>query len=291
MKTVDIETLLRWAYREELPKAAVERAAPMGRVAPAGHRNAYDAVARAGELLAVIQEPDVVNRYGVLPLLDRAPDDPHPDAIAVSDAVEALAKVGAYMPEGWSPLSDMGDLGPEGEAAIVRGMALLTTDALGGHVQLRRPLSRLVIRHALLGGEPVWQAERPERRTIMEYGRAKWFRRITMVTDGAFGPATYEVEIDGFDFKRRRPYADAYRKVVLVPDPAEVVRARAEYELWHGALVMIAEDLAGAGLVAHRVTPPARPSRPWEGEPTPGPRILPSLQFAPDGQNGNVIAA
>lgn len=268
MKRIDIEALVRWAYRDELPKVAAS--APT--FAPV-MRPAWDAIAKLGTLGTVIQE----NRYGVV-ALPCASDEPHPDALAVADAVARLDALVFDIPEGWAPLSDMGDLGALGASAVAQGLASLTTTDETGATRLRRPLSRLVIRQAVLGVAPEWRSEVPSVVLVTKSGGGPaWFRRVAMVGDGAFGPATYEVEVDGFDHRRRRPYADAYQKRFLDPDMVPLVTSRAEHELWQGALSMLADDLAEAGLTAHEVLPPSRPARPWEVATSEAPRILPSL--------------
>lgn len=273
MKTVDIEQAVRWAYRDELPKARAldEHMA----VLPGGFGTPWGSVSRYGELLEVVQQADVRNRFGLFPDVIEA-GEPHADAVVIADAVEALADCLFEMPEGWNPLADMGDLGVEGGAAIARGLARLTMKDEAGNTVLRRSPAQLVIRHAILGGAPVWEADAPER--ILQqgpHGKPLWFRRLALVSEGAFGPTSYEVEVDGFDHKRRRPYADAYQRVLLVPDPADAVAARAEYEIWHGALSVLAEELPRV-LRSRAVAPPARMPRPWEVA-DPERRILPSL--------------
>ncbi|MBP2147945.1 hypothetical protein [Xanthobacter flavus] len=289
-KTVDIEALLRWAYRDELPKAAAEG----DETFVFRLRTGWGGVEKMGELLALVQEPDMCNRFGLFP--DAMEREPHPDAVAVFDAVERLGELVYAMPEEWNPLEDLGDLGADGPAAIARGIGLLTTtkafDAAGAEVsahampgesgavrkvqQMRRSPARIVIRHALLGGCPPWEAERPERAVVMHpMGRGPaWFRKITVTSDGAFAPARYEVEVDGFDYSRRRPYADAYQKTFLDPDPVDIVVSRAEYEIWHACLASLVSDLQG--LSAHHVLPSLRAARPWEDREQ-GNRILPSL--------------
>ncbi|MFG1246781.1 hypothetical protein [Xanthobacter flavus] len=272
-KTVDIEALLRWAYREELPKAAAA-----GSRLVVGFKTGWGGVERFGELLAVIDEPDIRNRYGLVPD-GTASTDPHPDAVRVHDAVMALRRCELEVPEDWNPIADMGDLGPEGAAAVVRGLAGMTIINDKGARVLRRSVARIVIRQAILGGAPDWEGETPERHVVCAHGKPQWFRREVVVTDGAFGPASHEIEVDGFNHSRRMPYADAYTKMVLDPDPAPVVQGRAEYELWRGALDLLAEDLA-EGLEAHKVLPSDRSARPWEA-PDPERRILPSLLVPP----------
>ncbi|MBS7699183.1 MULTISPECIES: hypothetical protein [unclassified Chelatococcus] len=79
-RTMDIETLLRWAYREELPKALGSASGPSDSI-----RSGWAGISSYAQLLAVID----YNRYGVLPDLT-ALDGPHVDAVRVFDAVRAL---------------------------------------------------------------------------------------------------------------------------------------------------------------------------------------------------------
>ncbi|MGQ3671207.1 hypothetical protein ACT6QG_02295 [Xanthobacter sp. TB0136] len=184
---------------------------------------------RFGELLAVVQEPDIANRYGLAPIAGLGDAEPHPDAIMVHEAVEGLAECHFALPEGWDPLADMGGIdafGREGWASLGRALGLLATENAAGELDLRRPPQRLIIRQAILGGSPVWEAEAPERRVVSEYGRAKWFRRARIEADGLSGPSSYEVEVDGFDYRRRRPCVDAYQKFELATPPSSGLQRR-----------------------------------------------------------------
>ncbi|OYX15039.1 MAG: hypothetical protein B7Z15_01870 [Rhizobiales bacterium 32-66-8] len=289
MKRVDIETLVRWAYRDELPKVAARPA----RLGPSGLVSGAAMWAKLHVLNTLVQEPDIANRYGVLPLLDDSPDDVHPDAVRVAEAVEGLARLEVCVPDAWHPLGDMGDLGPEGADAVRRGLDRLAPVTSSGARIVRHALSRLVIRHAILGAAPSWQAEVPTRRMVCAGGKPKWFRRAIYTTDGAFGPVHQTLEIEGFNAARQRPFPGAYRKFELDPDPVTAVVERGEHELWVSALALLAETLSGA-LTAHVPLPPARPARPWEGEAEKA-RILPSFAIsAPDAlgsENKNSIAA
>lgn len=278
MKRIEIEALLRWAYRDELPKAA---AAGGDRLA-VGFRSGWGGVEKWGELLTLVQEPDIRNRFGLVPDY-LATTEPHPDAVRVHEAVERLRLCGFEAPAGWNPIADLldaaGDLGTHGTAAVARGLAALTMVDVTGRTVLRRSVSRLVMRQAILGGCPAWEGDVPELRQETAHGKVRWFRRVVLEVEGAFGPALEEIELDGFDAKQRMPFPDAYTKSFLDPDPAPVVEARAEYELWRGALDLLAEDLAH-GLEAHAVLPSPRSPLPWE-TPDPERRILPSLLVPP----------
>ncbi len=279
MRRMDIEALLRWAYRDELPKAAARG----GESLAVGFRTGWGGVERYGELLAVVQEPDIRNRFGLVP--DGTDGEPCADAVAIHEAVERLGALVFDLPEGWDPLGDMGGagaFGAEGHGAVAQALASLTLVDAAGHTVLRRSPARLVIRHAILGGAPEWEGERPERKVVSgANGKPRWFRRVRQVSDGAFGPAACEVEMDGYDLKRHRPHPDAYQKFFLDPDLAPVVRARAEYEIWHAALGHLEAELADS-LSARALLPWSRPARPWEGEgEAPAARLLPSLLTPP----------
>lgn len=259
MKPIGIEALLRWAYVDELPNGEVDR------VGPASTISNWSSAANYLELLADVDSADVRNIYGLAPT--RLEREPHPDAVTVFHAVSTLEGALFDAPAGWNPLDDMGDLGEDGAAAIQRGLARLTT-TVDGETRLRRPVVNLVLRHAICGGAPVWEAEPSEAKLVTANGKPCWFRKIVEEVPGAFGPVRLEVEVDGYDGRRQRPFPGAYRKTVLVPDPAEAVAARAEYQLWHAALAHLATMLI-VSLEAHEVLPPALSARPWapDGEP------------------------
>lgn len=287
MKTIGIEALLRWAYCEELPKAE----AIGGAVGAAGPRTPGNHWGRAGEMRSLLAIVDATyNRFGVVvdPL---ALEPPHPDAIIVGETVAEVAGLDLDLPEGWCPLGDFVAAGAmtaeEAAAATVRGLArVLRVDADGRRAAGER-LVRLVMRHAVQGGAPAWEEEPPERKLVSSHGKPKWFR-MTQVWVGAVdgeGNAIegmgrwVDVEVDGFNPKRRMPWPDAYQKHVFDPDPADAVVARAEYELWRAALAFLAADLAGR-LTAHVVTDSPRAVMPWvEGE---GAGVgLPVVRLAP----------
>lgn len=249
-----IDQLVRWAYREELPKAQP--------VMPnLGLSNAWNSIASLAALGQRVQEPDVRNRYGLVPDLV-AQNEPHPDAVAIWASVQDLADMVLTLPEDWNPLSDMGDLGPQGAAAIRRGFDRIFAPSNSRPVarqvgnmrrfvlqrtaaepmRLRRSASELVQHHAIMGTFPDWRADKPERCVVKHSnGQPKWFIRETIET--AAGVAEYEA--DGMDRKLKRPKPNAFQKHYLDPDPSIAVAARAEYEIWIAAMASLAEDLVG----------------------------------------------
>lgn len=266
-KPIDIEALLKWAYCEELPKAVERQGGPLALAIGRG----WAKVESYLQLLTVID----VNRYGVVP--DVGQDgEPHPDAVEVYLAVCALEALDLDLPDAaeWQAYDDLGDLGPEGLASASKALASMVMIDADGRRRLKRTPRRLVEKHAILGGHPDWECEQPERRFVKERGKDKWFR--TIMVDQADGTKR-EVEVEGYDQGRQRPFVDAYRKMELSPDPTEALVYRAEYEVWRAALDVLIEDLADV-LTAHRLTPSVRTWRPWEaGERAREPRVLADL--------------
>ena len=270
MKTIGIEALLRWAYCEELPKAEAIGDA-IGRCAPREPGNHWKGTASVGALLTVVDAR--YNRFGVV-ADPTALSPPHNDAVAVGALVAELAALELDVPEDWCPLADFVLAGAmtedEAAAATVRGLArVLRIDAEGRRTVGERA-ARLVIRHAVLGGAPDREAEAPERKVVSAHGKPKWFRMM-QVWSGAVDAdgnavaglgAWVDVEVDGFNPRRRIPYPDAYQKQFFDPDPADAVVLRADYALWHAALGFLVAELGRAGL-ACTVGDSARPAMPW----------------------------
>lgn len=264
-----IEDLLRWAYRDELPKDDAPSHIDMP-----GYGGAWGGIERYGELMTLVDEP--VNCWGVVPNF-LAGGRPHPDAVAIGEAVMDLDAYTLDLPEDWSPLSDMPDLGALGEGAIGRAVDRATTLGADGRTRRLKTSPSFLIRRCAILAPPDWHGETPEVKLVTgANGKARWFRRSVIVSD--VGP--YECEVNGFNERRRRPYDDAYQKSYLDPDPMAVAVARAEYEVWHAALDLLVIELDGV-LDAHQALATNHPARPWEGEEGRIPRILPDLTPQP----------
>ncbi|GJD51100.1 hypothetical protein OPKNFCMD_3851 [Methylobacterium crusticola] len=267
-KRIGIEDFLRWAYRDELPKAQPDP----GLLGPAGYRGGMGGLERMAELGVRIDVPD--NRYGVVPNAWGG-DDPHPDAVRAAHAVEALHALELELPDGWNPIADMGELGTLGPAAVQRALHGLCFTHASGRRTLRPHATprRLVFRHALLGGTPDWEGEAPVIALVTGgNGKPAWFRRETVMGEGG----AYEIEVDGMDRKRRLPHPDAYQKPSLSPDPVETIMGRGEYEIWRSVLDLLHADLAPQ-LTAFTLEGCARPMRPWETGDLPKRRVIHSL--------------
>ncbi len=272
-KRIAVDALVAWAYRRELPKASGVATGPAG--FPVG----WGKVSEWVEELSLAGLDD--NRYGVAPDLT-AQSEPHPDAVRVHEAMLRLEAEFAEveLPEGWSPLADLGLSGPHEARAIGQGLALATRVLPDGRRVMRRSPRQLVFRAAILGA-PDWMIERPVERVVTEFGRPKWFLRETTTicapaVSGGEVCETIEREVDGFDRKLRAPKPGAYQKTFLDPDPAEGVAGRAEWEIWIAALDALRSLLDG--LEAHEATPCGLPARPWEGGGVYTGRILPDLR-------------
>lgn len=271
MKTIAIDDFIRWAMNDEWPKAAAQRfRAPPGPKPPG---SAWGKVAdwRVGG----------VNCFGVVEDLGAA-KDVHPDAVALFDALAVLDEAEVDLPEGWSPMADVAATARDGasEQDVANALAGVRARALDiathvdreGRRKVKGRAREIVLRRAGLRdrpGEETWRCEAVEVRALRRNGQPAWFMRQRVVINGM----VEEVEVDGRDHKRHRPYAGAYRKWVVAPDPALAVVARAEYEVWWWSLALLVDELAGR-CAAHDVVMSGAPMRPWEEGARPARKII-----------------
>lgn len=271
--SIDIEDLLTWAYRVELPKV------PAAPVSPSALTPGWSSMGHFAELLAVVDGADVRNVFGVTP--DRtALTGPHDDALRVAAAVDALDGLLVDAPADWWPFGDMaapdawGEVGRKVVADVLERMCVAGE---AGARWFKHSPAWLVRKHAMVATCPDWEAETPEYRLVRGgNGKAKWFvkRLVAQVVNDEI-VAYAEHEGDGYCASRKRPFPDAYHKMELVPSPFYAACDRAEYEVWHAGLVVLADALRDS-LSVHRVTGPRRAARPWEAS-TAQSRILPSI--------------
>ena len=272
-RSLDIESALRWAFRDELPKTA-ERENPGEApdfLAKPGY--GWGAIESYAELLTKVD----VNRYGVVPDIGYL-SDPHPDAIMIGDAVRSLALCELMIPEGWNPLGDMPGLGMVGEAAVAKVLASDAVVTEAGTTRLRTSPSALVTKYAILGryGCPEWEVDVPELKIVSANGKPKWFMQREQWSKSCDKrDVSHMVEVDGYNERAKRPYPGAYRKHILSPDPFLGILGRAEYEIWHAALSTLTEDLMPK-LTSVALQPFTRAVRPWMDDVLP-PSLVPSL--------------
>lgn len=267
-KTVDIEDLLVWAYRTELPKAQADAGALPG---PACAAPAWNGVTEMGELGTIVD-----NRYGVVP--DRtATTEPHEDALHVAWAVEALEGAELDVPEDWWPFGDMAtaeEWGDLGRAVVAQALERVSHVGEDGARRFKGSPAWLVRRYAIMGECPVWEIDEcPARRMVKgANGKARWFVRRTIEVEAG---GTMEIEGEGYNATRQRPYPGAYNKWELHPSPFPTAIDRAEYEVWHAALTLLAAEI-GDTLTSRIVIGPRRPARPWISG-MPQPVVLPCI--------------
>jgi hypothetical protein len=249
-KLIDIEKLLQWTYRQELPKLQFLGAGLSGRWGNFAMLGTCVSGGRGG------------TSYGSL---DVGP--PHPDAGVIHRAVMALDGLEPVLHDGPEVL--LSDMPPD--------VQTLAGDALK---RFRVQLSTLVMRFARMGERPDWRAEVPERKLVCSRnGKPSWFVQRSIRHDRIGGGAVeMPYEADGYDPVGKRPLPGAYRKYVYDPDPALIVDLRADYLSWHAALCWLVEELAGK-LTSWQPTGPSFSSRPWEDGETRPPRILPVEGF------------
>lgn len=250
MRRMVIENTLRWAYREELPKSRQG----VGIGGPAAVRSPGAIVDMVAETWAL---PD--NAYGVV-LDPTADEDPHPDAVAIHEAVLRLDDADVAIPADWDGHGAVDLHGGEDQvmARVLDGLTRMDGD--GARI-LRVQPSQLVRTYAIVG-LPDMIIDPPELKfEVGATGRPKWFRRSIVVTE----TGSYEVEIDGYDAKRKRAHVDAYRKSYLDPDPVPSLINRARVEIWRAALDLLFEALEGR-LASISLMPTAYGPRPWEDD-------------------------
>lgn len=288
-----IVDLVRWAYRDELPKRP---RLPAGPALPSG---AWDAVSRWAEELSLAGLDD--NRHGVVPDL-LSETGPHDDALAIHDAVVALDACALALPADWSPLADWPQALAESAPAramlarVIDGVTVASNErprvvvedgpnltrarhvrAQGrGDLRLRFAPSRIVFRAAILGA-PDWYAPPPAIEPLRDAaGRPAWFRHREVPFDGPDGTVYEQIEVDGWDERRKLPHEGAYQRFALAPDPSAAIEDRAMHEIWHACLCDLAQTLAGV-LTSARPIAPTFSARPWEEAQTREPVILPDL--------------
>lgn len=265
MRVMGIEQALRWAYVDELPKAP----SLSERLTPAKWPRGWESVEHFGDYLAVVDiSPRPENAFGLAPDFSGA-DVPHEDAVRIHEAVTELNSCPVAVPDGWDPLSDMGDLGALGHEAVEHALERIAPVESNGERWMKARPAALIQRHAILGGTPDWEGYPIRRRIVTSLnGESLWFRLEEVgvsPADDKLGIASeyITVEVDGFNRSARRPYRDAYRKEELFPDPAHLIMHRAEYEIWHQSLERLTEVLVGK-LKTIIVTPTSHLQRPWE---------------------------
>ncbi|MDX7953371.1 hypothetical protein P7D22_19590 [Lichenihabitans sp. Uapishka_5] len=232
-RVMDVEDVISWAFRDELPKRSRDRVSEPCQVSP---------MFRLGQYGVRIdnwhREPGFPTIMG----------DPHPDALKVEAAVESLARFVEM------PIEDGLDLAPD-----------LAAFGIDEHDAMRRALRQVVsttVGFAKLRKRPYWHDKTYPMPVHTDGGRPRCYRWATMV-DGTVtgGEVEYEclVPVEG----NRGTYpSGSHSPLRFDPDPRGMVEERAEYAAWWAALDLLAADLS-ARLDTIAVLPPSAPQRPW----------------------------
>jgi hypothetical protein len=133
-RSVEVERLLHWAYRDELAKCDISSA-----------EGVWDAIEQYGQRGGIDPGHGAAQRYPHFGL-------PHPDALKIESAVAALKDVALD----WDASRDsiMGDAG-----ALLSYRDVILVRSL--------PTAALVTMHARMGTRPDWESERPRPRPVM----------------------------------------------------------------------------------------------------------------------------
>lgn len=215
-RQLEVEALLRWAYRDELTKRHSSTAeSGWDHIEEYGRRGGVGPTGTGKRSVSFDQ------RYNLGPV--------HPDAVAIEQAVGALAD----QVIDWHASRDaiMGDWG-----ALLSHRDILSVSTLR--------TAALVTMHARMNNRPQWEE------TI---SRPTW----KMAERGPPRPA-----IVG-KCRGRLEYSEgAYCPLVWEPSPMAIAAVRVDYLAWHRGLQELARTLE---LEAHQVLPPEAPEQPWLG--------------------------
>ncbi len=237
MKTkIDIEKLLQWALREELPKGQAVSASP------------WDLITRYCALGVRVD----VSAHG----LGFVAGEPHADALIVAEAIQSLETSARF--------ADRVEVEPLfGEFFGIAGEAVGAIMSASFNPQL------IVISHATMGTRPSWKFELPDPRqrfyeTVNARGEVRTYPLVMgfdrdgdlVIMHKNSGRARKRDGEYTFSMSPRSPldWCD--------PQPLSVAHARAQFVAWHSALNALAADLAGR-LSDFEPLPLALPLLPW----------------------------
>lgn len=254
MKKMDIENLLQWAIREELPKAQSKAANPAG------------LVSQFGRLADLGVRIDVSRR--AFDLVDR---EPHPDALAVAEAMRQLEPLVLTAQECATLLTDyvaLDTFDQLGEAAGLRRFGP-TANAMAG-VE-RRAMTHLIVcahnRETMAYLREWWPHEAPRPQQYVHHSAPdRTGRRPGAVMYGRDPHTGEPIQLDRSALRKARKQDLMPRSLLSWHGPSvpELLDARVDYVVWHRALTTLVARLSVPGVLSdHEVTGPAAPAEPW----------------------------
>lgn len=253
-RELDVEKLLQWAYREELPKRITSASG-----------SSWDRLSQYGSLGGINpKDHNMPQRYAHV-------GEPHPDALRIEYEVAQLPELIIDWPDSTEAI--LGELAP-----LVAINQLHKPDPVpgpttrsgwrtkGGQWRSRENRPRdmilvnrlntaaLITMHAAKGTRPDWADEHPQPMYIQADRRP---------------PGTPAVV---GDCRGRNLYATgSYCPLRWEPSPLSIAQLRADYWCWYRGLERLTEQLELEDYIA---LPPAAPGMPWWGEREPPRRIF-----------------
>jgi hypothetical protein len=254
-KPIDIEKLLQWTVRDEIPKGLPVSAEIGVAITRRGRPRMFSVAAN-------FVERGSVDSFGFVP------GSPHADALIVSDAIRDL-ETSARFNEASEVLPLFGEW---------RGIA---GDAVTAIMSAVFDPRSIVISKAAQSSRPKWHFECPTPyRMMIPFRDAAGAHRDRPLVHGtdADGDIIYLQPRRG-----RAAMRDGVYDFTMSPrsplqwgkDPSmiSVGHARAEYVAWYGALITLAKALKGK-LAEYEPTAPALMPMPWITGQTPASRVL-----------------
>lgn len=262
-KQIDIEKLLQWAMREELPKGQRVAASP------------WDMITQFAALGVRVQTSGYCgDGFGF------TPGAPHEDAITVAAAMKGIDTKATF--------KHLADAAPLFTGLVLDG-ELIDARAIAGDAMRSIMLASfdprsIVISNATMGTRPKWKFEHPTPHQMFSQERnARGELRAIALVHG--------VDSDGYEIaikknRGRKAMREAFdlsmtpRSPINWHDPSllHIGECRAEYVAWHHALTRLALDLAGK-LKEFEPMAPVAAALPWITGETPTSRIVARRDF------------
>lgn len=245
-RQVEIEALLRWTYRDELPKRQTSSA-----------EGIWKRLEQYGYLGGVDADPGhgAAQRYPHFGL-------PHDDAFTIEKAVAKLgdaaidwAKEGAVIMGDLIALADPRPPSARPKRETIIGYNDRHADKIGWRTEKVKPREFIMVRtlrtanlvavHAQMGTRPMLDMPRPH-----------WI-------EAERGPRN-RPKLVGECRGKDHYSTGSYSPLQWLPSPLEVAQDRADYLAWWRGLAQLAASL---DLAAHEVLPPEAPEFPWNEPP------------------------
>lgn len=254
-RSIDIEKLLQWAVRDELPKGSAVTDDIGGIIARRFRRREPGGIAAS-----LRRSPDTTSVC-----MGFVPGAPHQDALRVCDALHAISD--------FARLTERAEVMP-----LFGNLAGIAGEAVDAILAASFNPRSLVISMATQSMRPRWQFEQPTpARMMLPYRDAAGAMRERPLVHGTDAAGDIVYLQPGRTAKARGVYdlAMSPRSPINWHSPSMITvgHARAEYFAWHSALVQLARALAGQ-LAEYEPMPPAVRPMPWLTGQAPASRVL-----------------